>query len=734
MQYVTEEYREQMHSRWRGHSSTYVYIGLINSDAQQTAHITSSFSGSEDNLYDGSARGMVTSTESDGSITFTFDFYELNIAGLTIKFGATVHALTVTNGTKTETVTIDDTDITLDSGFDNCHYITLTPDTGKLKVKSIQFGIGLQFTDAQILHTTRNNVVSHISAEIPTKQFNFTINNRSNDFSRDNPYGYSNYLQEKQEVTFEYGRDMPDGSVYKIKGGKVLLKSWTSNDYEASFTCVGYLDFLDGKYNLGKIYPEGISAYDLAEDVLFDANITNYKLDDSMKRIQIFNPVPVCEYRDALKMIANASRCVLYEDRDGNICISNSNTPSFIYTCTFTGATDYCIPSAIFDDNSLYNYADAEHEYVYADGSLLFLPEDNSYRQVGFVSDQIANSNGLFTNNPHIDITFKSEFEASELILNFAVVVPTSVTVTFKLKGSVVNTQTLTSELSVATKVTYSGTIDALTITFNSATPNQRIHLNNISLNGQIKYELTYQELKETPVATSLEKVSKVKVHTYQFNEEKTEEGTSHSSYVNVERTPNDDGGETVDITSGSSSYGSAISTIHAEIGDNLVTFTSAYYNYKITAGTLKESGAYYAIITSDIEQDIDIYAQPYSVTDNIYTLDIHEKGVIKDTTNPLISTNLMAKQQAEWLRDFYDDDLEYSLTYRGDPVLDADDLIYLENKFVANNEIRIVDETINTSVGMDFSCKILGRRTSYQTDSTTNRAIVGRVKIGEVL
>jgi len=321
----------------------------------------------------------------------------------------------------------------------------------------------------------------------------------------------------------------------------------------------------------------------------------------------------------------------------------------------------------------------------------------------------------------------------SELIMNFAVVVPTSVTVTFKLRDTVVNTQTLTN-LSLSEKITYSGTIDAMTIAFNGATPNQRIHLNNLVLNGKIDYELTYQELKDTPIASSLDKISKINVHSYQFNEEKTEEGTSHNSYVKVDYIDNDDGGQTADITTGSSDYGSAISTIHAQVGENLVTFGAPYYNYKATAGTITESGAYYLIISSDIEQDIDIYAQPYSVTDNVISVNVHEKGVEKDSRNPLVSSNIMAKQQLEWLKDYYDDDLEYNLTYRGDPILDADDLIYLENKFVANNEVRIVDETINTSIGMDFSCRIRARRTSYQTDSTTSRAIVGRVKLGEVL
>ena len=737
MQYTTEQYREEMRSPMRGASYVYAYIGLINSDAQQSASITSSFSGDESQLYNNtsSAYQGVTSTESDGSITFTFeDYYELNIAGLTMVFGATQpSSITVTNGEKTKEYVVNDAEFSFDDGYSNCHYIKITPNSGALALKSILFGIGLQFTNKQIISTSRNNVVNHISNELPQKSFTLVVDNRMGMFNKDNPYGYANYLQEKQEVEYSYGRELSDGTIYRIKGGKVLIKNWSSDDYKASFTCVGNLDYLEGSYTRGKIYEGGISAYNLAIKVFERAGITKYILDDSMKKVMINNPIPPCEYREALKMIANASMCVLFEDRDGNICIKNSNAPSYIGEVAFTGATSYSIPSAIFNDNSMYNYSDAEYNYAKADGTLLFMPEDDNFRQVGFVSSQIADANGQFSNNPHIDITFKSEFELKRLIMNYAVIVPTSVTITAKLKGTTVDTQTLTN-LSLASTYTYEGAVDALTITFNGANPNQRIHLNNIFIGGSIDYELTYHELKSTPMVSSLEKVSKLTVHNYQYNVEKTEEGTSHSAYVHVNEIPNEDNGNTVDIVTGNSDYGSAISTIQASVGINEITFNDPYYNYKVTGGTIVDSGAYYLIIDSESEQSIDIYAQPYSVTDEIYTLNIHEKGTERESSNPLVSGKAMTKQYAEWLRDYYDDDLEYSLTYRGDPILDADDLIYLENRFVANNEIRIVSETINTSTGMDFSCKLTARRTSFQVDATTEHAIVGRALVGEVL
>ena len=65
--------------------------------------------------------------------------------------------------------------------------------------------------------------------------------------------------------------------------------------------------------------------------------------------------------------------------------------------------------------------------------------------------------------------------------------------------------------------------------------------------------------------------------------------------------------------------------------------------------------------------------------------------------------------------------------------MLDADDLIYLQNDFVQNNEIRLVKESINTSEGMDFSCSIKARRNSYLVESKVGKAVMGNIRLGEV-
>ena len=277
MQYVNEAYRNELGLPFRGKSHVKAYIGLVNSYAQQNATITSSYSGSEEHLYDGSDLANVSSTERNGSMTFTFgNFYQLNIAGITLKLrGDLPDYLVITNGAVEATIAVEDEEVILDEGFMECHTMTITPNVGKLSLKSIVFGVGLQFTDKQIINTYRENIVNHIANELPMKVFTLTVDNRNHLFNKDNPYGYANYIEEKQEIRYEYSRELVDGGEYKIKGGKVLIQKWSSDDYQAKFTCVGYLDFLEGKFYKGQFYENGISAYDLAKIVFADAGITN---------------------------------------------------------------------------------------------------------------------------------------------------------------------------------------------------------------------------------------------------------------------------------------------------------------------------------------------------------------------------------------------------------------------------------------------------------------------------
>ena len=75
-------------------------------------------------------------------------------------------------------------------------------------------------------------------------------------------------------------------------------------------------------------------------------------------------------------------------------------------------------------------------------------------------------------------------------------------------------------------------------------------------------------------------------------------------------------------------------------------------------------------------------------------------------------------------MKDYYDDDIEYTVDFRGEPALDCDDLVFLESQYVAKNVARITEITTNTSQGMD-KCTLKLRRSSWKDFGRVDFAIV---------
>ena len=96
-------------------------------------------------------------------------------------------------------------------------------------------------------------------------------------------------------------------------------------------------------------------------------------------------------------------------------------------------------------------------------------------------------------------------------------------------------------------------------------------------------------------------------------------------------------------------------------------------------------------------------------------TTDVGEVGITKVVKNQLVDNVEFAEEVGAWVGDYYASDTEYTLVFRGEPALDCDDLIYLENKFVDKNLIRITDETLDTGTGMSTRAqRLTARRISY--------------------
>lgn len=82
---------------------------------------------------------------------------------------------------------------------------------------------------------------------------------------------------------------------------------------------------------------------------------------------------------------------------------------------------------------------------------------------------------------------------------------------------------------------------------------------------------------------------------------------------------------------------------------------------------------------------------KPVEVEDNVYyTKEIGTTGEIKTIQNPLISTEEHAELLAEWIGNYYANNVSYDVDYRGEPRITASDIIHMESDKLNNLQVEI--------------------------------------------
>ena len=690
MQQTSAAYKTEQKQHLRERSYVWVYLGVVDRTAQRTAKITSSvtdwskpptgneelegvYATYEQNFFRADGSMMfppetwamyqgAASSAIGGAIRFDFET-ACNIRGLSLKFfdDAIPLSFTVTNGTVTNTYTYDSDDVNEDDGkwscedeYANSTYIQITPITLKggnqrFRIQQILFGKGFYFDDKDLLSTSYTNKVAHLSDSLPSKTFSFTISNANKKFSADDPHSFVHFLQEQQEVDFDYGRELPNGDIEKIKGGRVYLKTWSTDDQKATFNAVGYLEFMDSTYYKGSVYTGTmaffISLKDYAETVFDDAGITNYSIDESLDSYWVSAPLPVDKHKNLLQLIANAGRCIFYEDRDGTFTISPA------YTGTVENATNYTLeykdllstPNATtteFIKNVICNYYNPNWDR-------------GGTEQIGTV-EATDGSNLFILSDPVIidDVCYPDRPTTISGVVDSDIEVEAGDSITFEMEWG-----WWTDDYSVHE-------IDPYDYRFRNV---DKYTMEIVEHNGQT----VYKRVTDTNSITW----------------------------------------ENTDILSKS------------------IDIRCSYDWYE--SATNIESGSYYVQfnatrVSEDESLKMLLFGRKITFDESFVSDSIIGRNIGVDRTchNILINNADWAEDNLDWMIDHYDDDVEYTLDYRGEPALDCDDVIYLENNYVAKNVIRVTEMTINTSQGMS-KCTLKARRASWKDFARVDYAIV---------
>ena len=737
MQKVSKAYKESMKSSLRERAYIMISFGLVNQEAQAKATVDNgsyAYYSNKDNIFGEHIDDTVYATleeeftKVDGSMFFLprategGRYYDTGIVsdklvsearcevvislntiatdfkGLTINFGenypvdfdivgSTGQTIEFRGNTKSKWST--------EEVLENTTYIKLVfykmkNLQSRLRIYSIMFGYGLAYYNDSVMSSALDSYVSPIGADVPQFDFSVTLKNYDHYFNVDNPNSAINYLETGQEMDIMYGYQTPGSDTIEwIQGNHLWCSEWESDDNTATIRCQDIFRNMDGEYVKGLYSAAGKSYYALAEEILKDAGISEYYIDPRLKKLYSNNPIPRVKYKEALQIIANACRCVLTQSRDGKVQIKSNFMPSA--SIATNGEETYSNAANVLTDTPKVEYATLAGNYTPTDGTMFFLPRNGKAAlTTGYVSKEISGANGTFTKNPVVTITMEAIRAYYGLKLVFGTALPAAFTIRTYKGGEPVNEYPVEKDEINITSIILRDLddFDVMKIEFTkTAEPYNRIVLNYFSLSDVVDFTMNRRDMTSSPKAIKQELIKEVIVPCYTYQENNREENLVYEDIDVV-------AGEVETYYIQDPSYGYKVKLDEVEGKATVVAWSNYFVTIKFN-------------VTGSFKLEVQGYR--YKIVEKYATVSLNARGKTVKWKNPLISNTTMANELAAWLADYYTAGIEYEYDTRGNPELDATDIVYQENEFHDGMRVNIYRHTVNFKQA--FSGRVTARR-----------------------
>lgn len=737
MQKVSKAYKESMKSSLRERAYIMISFGLVNQEAQAKATVDNgsyAYYSNKDNIFGEHIDDTVYATleeeftKVDGSMFFLprategGRYYDTGIVsdklisearceviislntiatdfkGLTINFGenypvdfdvvgSTGQTIEFRGNTKSKWST--------EEVLENTTYIKLVfykmkNPQSRLRIYFIMFGYGLVYYNDSVMSSALDSYVSPIGADVPQFDFSVTLKNYDHYFNVDNPNSAINYLETGQEMDIMYGYQTPGSDTIEwIQGNHLWCSEWESDDNTATIRCQDIFRNMDGEYVKGLYSAAGKSYYALAEEILKDAGISEYYIDPRLKKLYSNNPIPRVKYKEALQIIANACRCVLTQSRDGKVQIKSNFMPSA--SIATNGEETYSNAANVLTDTPKVEYATLAGNYTPTDGTMFFLPRNGKAAlTTGYVSKEISGANGTFTKNPVVTITMEAIRAYYGLKLVFGTALPAAFTIRTYKGGEPVNEYPVEKDEINTTSIILRDfdDFDVMKIEFTkTAKPYNRIVLNYFSLSDVVDFTMNRRDMTSSPKAIKQELIKEVIVPCYTYQENNREENLVYEDIDVV-------AGEVETYYIQDPSYGYKVKLDEVEGKATVVAWSNYFVTIKFN-------------VTGSFKLEVQGYR--YKIVEKYATVSLNARGKTVKWKNPLISNTTMANELAAWLADYYTAGIEYEYDTRGNPELDATDIVYQENEFHDGMRVNIYRHTVNFKQA--FSGRVTARR-----------------------
>lgn len=653
---VSQAYKDAMDKPIRDRAYISIDIGIINQEAQKSASVSGDLAHwSKGNIFNQNTNMIEYATlernfmRADGTMYFLpeenglirnngivskeilgsikIDFGNIySVKGITLDFGIEYPTkFAISTDDNTFEYTNDSQTFTSDDVYGEISHLTITPiemrgGAQRLRLKRVLFGVGLQYTNENVKSFSMKETVSPISEEIPSQYVNLSFYDKDSLFDVDDDNSFIDYMETMQRISISFGVTLEDGTVEWNQISTTYLKEWNSQGGVVSLISYDRLYHMEDTYSLGnRIYSR--TAYEEALNIFKDAGLSSdeYYVDEYLETINLENPMPVASHKECLQILANACRCKVRQDEFGKTLI----VPNFSVildrdeiSVSTNGTTEWSDPENVLIGSTIV-YAELLNDFIKADGTMRFIPENGDYLDTGYVSEQIADENGDFEEIPQIEINLPAESTYYGLTIEFGGNAPVMFEVQTYSNNSLIKTEVIEDVKAIIALNSEFASFDKMVIRFTKASPNSRVIVKRISFGELSDYVLKKQNMLQKPVGYKKKRVKDLNVKIYSYTE-------------------NENG-------------------LPEEIEDNV-----------------------------------------------LYSVSINPVGETKILMNPLIGTEEHAAMIAEWIGNHYANNVSYDVKYRGDPSLNATDIIRMESDKIENLQVEVTSHelTFNGAFG----------------------------------
>lgn len=536
---------------------------------------------------------------------------------------------------------------------------------GRARLNRVRFGIGYTYSDQDLIVLTESHVGSPLSMTLPTSSLTFTLFNEDGRFDVDSDTALQRFLANGQRGVVDYGVDV-GGAVETVPGGIWTLESWRVNGTSAVFKLE------DALAQLNKTTYE-ISAYDgekrtlaaLAEDVFADAGLApaQYYIDPALSDVKTRAPLPIKTHAACLQLIANAGRCRLYVDRGGVVVLERLIADVAHTATSSTPQTPYSDAGTVLQDaNAL--YATFEQSFMRLDGVQVLVPSSGAYMDAGWTASAVSGQGGQVGANELV-LTYSDPTSVFNVEIDWgACPPPAEARLSCRIDGVWKN----------ATLIRPAETVEGYPVFFQHcnavklevlALPEagQRARVQKITASLMSDFVLSKDQIFDNPNGALEPKLRDVVAEWTLFGAEDDE-----SDIASVE----------VELNSGWVRVAHELCLSPAIVVEPLtggpalpgdIVIDEQHYAY-----------ASYVRLTSATEQTVKVLLTGRKVTEAAHMVTAFANSTGEDLTinNPLLSSESLAQEVADWTRDYYAGRVVYESNIRGFPELDNFDTVYM--------------------------------------------------------